>query len=90
MAALVIKNDVVFWVVTNNYVRGRLLLQCSISVRTVVSSTTVIKRSSSIFRNPSDCISLSHQPPTQGALRVMNFYVGRQKTVSQIYDDSMQ
>ena len=34
------------------YVRGQLFIQCSISVRTVVSSTTAIKCSSSVFRNP--------------------------------------
>ena len=85
MAALVIKNPsgvmTSYSALSLIYVRGRLLIQCLISVRTVVSYTTVIKRSPSVFRNPffTDCISRSHQPPTQGALGVMNVHVGRKK-----------
>ena len=47
MAALVIKNPSKVMTSYSGlsliYVRGRMLIQCSVSVRTVVSSTTVIK-----------------------------------------------
>ena len=86
MAALVIKNP--SGVMTSysglslRYVRGRLLIQCSNSVRRVISSTSVTECSPSVFSNPffTDCISRPHQPSTHRALGVMNFHVCLQKS----------